>query len=141
MKYPIFSKREPSDLIEDLVSRFGTPVQECEYCGRTNYDLTGEYMDEDENGNQVELEKLKKEHEANPEGYFAQPWTIHWGNIFGKSSVIGCPCNILARLEQQIWNDRFLIAEYLTRRAAEQLKDAKQDTEAVEGLSEAIANT
>lgn len=126
----IFEKKPPSDWIEEAVCNSGSPVQECEHCGRTHYNSSGEHMEEGE------LEQFEAKAKISPDEFHGHDGDVRWGLVMGKYTVIDCPCNFLTRWEKIIWNDRQQIARYLRNRSATQMEKAKQDLE----ISESIAD-
>lgn len=108
-----------SDLFASSFCDTGSPVADCELCGRTNFDFSGEFMEEGE------LETLLAKQEKQPEKYHGQNNTISWGHINGRQFVWDCPCNLLYRWEQFVWTHRFSIAIYLKKRAEQELKTAQ----------------
>ncbi len=116
----VFSDQPASDLIEDLVCGYGTPVNNCEHCGRVHYDSTGEFMEPGE------LAELKRHAKEEPEKYIPHDGTVHWGWACGKQTVIGCPCNFLGWFENLIWKNRQGISQYLRKKSAALLNEAQQ---------------
>jgi hypothetical protein len=116
---------EPSDEFSRAVCDGGSPVHDCGFCGRTNFDLNGEFMDDGE------LERLLEKQKASPDKYFGQDNGISSGWIGGKAYVWGCPCNKARPYENFIWNNRHVIMTYLHAMTAKNLSDAKADAEAV----------
>lgn len=102
----------PSDRFTELVHSGGTPVADCDLCGRTHYTGSGQYMEEGE------LDKLRAATAADPEHYVeTSDDSVSIGQIDGRQSVWGCPCNGLTRYESFIWHHRHLIVDYLEARA------------------------
>jgi hypothetical protein len=132
-EYSIFHEEKPSELLENLIMHSGSCVIDCEHCGRTHYDGSGEYMDEGE------LEDLQQKHRANLEGYCSRDGQPRWGHLDGKQAVIGCPCNIIAVYEDLFWSHRDLICRYITDRAEQEHEDAGKTLEKAKEASKAIA--
>ena len=60
------NKKELTPPSEEFYSAFiggGSPVADCEFCGRVHYEADGEFME------QGELEDLEKKHKAEPDKY------------------------------------------------------------------------
>jgi len=131
-EYRIFTKEEPSKLIEDIVISGASPVIDCEHCGRTHYDSTGEHMDEGE------LEGYEKGRAENPHKYIPRDGQVHHGYVMGKEAVYGCPCNILRIFEDLVWQNRRIALEYIQKRAIDKLKSAEEDLELVNQADEAL---
>jgi len=119
-KNPVFSDRQPSELFLDLIVNGGTPVNDCEHCGRTHYDSSGEFMEDGE------LKELERKHKLNPGKYHPQNGTIRWGYLAGKQTVLGCPCNVITVYEDLFWSHRQMICEYVKNRAEQELKDVSR---------------
>lgn len=121
-----------SELFENCVRDSGSIVITCELCGRTHF------SDEDAGTfEEGEYEALVEKAKKNPDKYIGPSGDmVSWGTIDGKQAVIGCPCNGLARYEEFIWRNQYVIAEYLKRRAKERLEAAQQDVDLVAGIPE-----
>lgn len=117
--YPIFSSTRPSDLFISIVCNEGSVAQDC-CCGRTNYDGSGENMDEGE------LEDLDEKASKNPDQYCAQDGQVHYGIFFGKRIVLNCPCGIMAFYEKKVRGSADKILEYLLERSRIKLARAKE---------------
>lgn len=128
-KYPIFSDQEPSSAISDIVFDGGTPVAECEACGRVHFDGHGEFMEDGE------LERLEKHQEQDPDKYYAHDQQVHYGTFFGKRLVFGCPCNYLHDVEKRLWGDRHTIIQYLAAQAAALSEEGSRITEGIDSIS------
>lgn len=114
---------EPSEEFSRAVCNGGTPVHDCGFCGRTNFDLNGEFMDEGE------LDRILENQKAYPDKYFGQDNGINIGNLGGKTYVWGCPCNKAWPYENFIWENRHTILTYLKARTEKNLRAAKMDAE------------
>jgi len=79
---------QASDDIKDAVCDGGTPVADCDFCGRTHYTASGYCMDEGE------LERLEKQRAKFPARYIANHASdsISIGHIEDKQYVWNCGC-------------------------------------------------
>lgn len=129
--------KAPSELMERVIRSGGSLVADCKLCGRTHF-ATMEANVYDAG----ELEALRTKAKAEPDKYIEDPSydSIPWGRIDGKQAVLGCPCNGLRHYEDFIWQNRHVILDYLERRAAERMRAARADTEAVTRAHEAGAS-
>jgi len=123
----------PSEMFADAVCDGGTPVADCELCGRTHYVSSGYCME------QGELADLEWKHQQEPEKYIPSDCdSISIGHIDGRQVVYGCPCNKLSRYEKFIWRHRFLIAKYLKRRSEEMMAEAESEVENARTIPEGL---
>ena len=131
----------------DSICHAGSPVIECEFCGRIHYAPNSD-LDFEEG----ELEELEKKHEQDPRKYIRNPDdAVSWGYLDGKQIVCGCPCNSVLKYEKFIWNHRYVIAKYFSliakkqekqardsRNIADKVKNSLQKIEEAEGTSKNI---
>jgi len=128
----------PSETFERVIQRAGSLVQTCELCKRVHFATAEEGVFE-----KGELADLRAKAKARPGAYIEDGSydSVSWGTIDGQQAVIGCPCNGLRRYENFIWNNRFLIMEYLKQKAKDQLEEAtrlaKDSAEAAEAVEKA----
>ncbi len=130
--YPIFSEQKPSDMFAEIICNGGTPVSDCELCGRTHFNETGEYMDKGE------LEKLLERQQAEPDKYVAHDNQVYHGDFDSKRVVWDCPCNGLRLYEEMLWGERHMISQYICARAEANLDVAQHDAEAATATKEAL---
>lgn len=130
--YPIYSEHGPSDEFVRAICDGGTPVNDCDLCGRVHFNSTGEYMDEGE------LEDLIAKQKKEPEKYYGQNGQIYHGEIDGKAVVYGCPCNGLYLYERLIWNERHMISRYIVAQTASNERMAKLDSKSAAELQDAV---
>lgn len=116
---------KPSDMFIDIVCTYGTIRASCELCSREHFAS----YNNDGNFNEGELEELRKKAKEKPEKYIEWPdsSSISHGTIEGKQAVWGCECNGMFKYENFIWTHRYLIAEYLMKRANDEAQTAKED--------------
>lgn len=119
----------PSDEFMRAFCGGGTPVQRCDFCGRTNFDYNGEFMEEGE------LEGLLRKRSQEPDHYFGQDGGISFGELNGRTLVWGCPCNKTRPYEDFIWSHRLQITEYLKARIADRLRRAQSEADRVKDLN------
>ena len=111
-----------SELFEECFrDNVGTLTATCELCGLTIF-CTGD-IGPYETG---ELDRLKKMAKDDPTK--CEEWAgldgVSLGQIAGQQFILGHDCPKLGQYERFIWENRFAIAEYLQKRAKEEL-DAK----------------
>lgn len=105
-----------SEWIKDVICNGGTPVQQCEFCGRTHFTGSGYGMDEGE------LERLQKRASEAP-SFFVQHNEqdgISYGQIEGTTYVWNCGCEKsearLKRIEEWIWSHQHIVTGYIRKR-------------------------
>lgn len=123
--------QEPSEMMEDAFrDGVGTSDATCELCGRHVFGGDGTLGYED-----GELESLRKKAEKEPDKYHEVSCDgVSLGTIDGKQIVLGCPCNLLRRYEDWIWNHRCKIVKYIKARTLARLNNAKEEADALKGL-------
>ena len=117
---PIFSEERLSDLFISCCFCDSSVVIDCEHCGRTLFDPTGQDMEEGE------LNKLLKKQKRHPQKYISVNGRVSWCRIEDKQTVVGCPCGKMAAYEEFIWDNRHLICGYLNQRASAELRVAAE---------------
>lgn len=112
----------PSEEFLGALSRSGSVLITCEFCGRTHYG-------DGTNMEPGELELLRRKMAARPDKYIqhADRDVVSWSKIDGKQFVLDCPCNGARGYEDFIWSNRRMIAGYLTARAERQAREAQTD--------------
>jgi hypothetical protein len=131
-EYTVFSEIEPSEEIKDAVCNGASPIIDCEFCGRTLFDETGENMEEGE------LDDLLKKHQESPKKYIPFPFQVHWGLVSGKQIVVNCPCNKLTELEELFSDNIYVIRKYLLAKTKDRLGFAQAEHNAAKEISEAV---
>jgi hypothetical protein len=128
--------REPSPEFMNALIDSGSPVRDCEFCGRTHFADKDPMIDWEEG----EFEKLMIKHEKDPNKYVyhSNTDTVHWGTLAGKQYVDGCPCNRARAYEDFIWQSRHLIASYLEERTTAQLGQAQRDRGIAQEISKSL---
>jgi len=91
----------------DCVCDGGTPVADCDLCGKTWFDSTGEYMEEGE------LDALLKKYDKQPDKYAMTNGYVSYGHAFGRQFVWECRCEKAVQMANAIWNHRFLILRFI----------------------------
>lgn len=101
----------PSELFADIVCDGGTPVADCELCGRTHFATA----DRGVSWEPGEVERLRAKAAENPDKYIEYPSDdcIGFGHIDGKQVVFMCPCNRLSRYERFIICHQRMIVRFL----------------------------
>jgi hypothetical protein len=81
-------------------------------CGRTNW--CEDWNCDKEYGEEAEG-KREEEMLAHPNKFHHHPGcnTIHYGHHNGQQVVIGCPCNYLATIEEEWWENRDKFLRFL----------------------------
>ena len=130
---PIFSEVPASDAFIEAFSQGSSPVLQCQLCTRVLYNSTGEYMDEEN-----ELQNLEKEYEENPEKYIPIDHQIHQGTIEGNQVLMECPCNGIRLFENFIWNNSKRISQYLCERSDKEFKYAQTEKDSAENAKKAL---
>lgn len=126
MNMPIKSDKPPTDLFNDLIASTSSPVETCEFCGRTFFE-----DDSRLDWEPGEYEALKLNQKTSPEKFYAMSH-VACGTINGKSGVIGCPCNWGQPFENFIWTHRRFIMEYISARVRKVVERALEDEGAAE---------
>lgn len=108
----------------------------CELCGRVHY-VVGTEAGDYEPG---ELEECETLHEKDPDKAIEWDSSVWWGYFAGKQVVIGCPCNEekLKPYENFIWSHRYMITQYLVRRAHNIFDDTRMQDETIGELSKIL---
>jgi len=122
-KPKIFYERSPSEEFQNIVCDGATLVATCDFCSRTHYGdgLGGDW----EPGERERLEQNAKER---PDWYVdSGDHSIGIGWIDGRQWVYDCPCNAISKYESFIWNNRHLIAKYLSEKAKDRLESAQRE--------------
>ena len=126
-----------SEWIKDVICDSGTPVQQCEFCGRTHFAGSGYGMDEGE------LERLQKKASEIP-SFFVQhdgQDGISYGWIEGTTYVWNCGCQKseerLKRIEEWIWSHQRIITSYLRKRIDAQKAAAEASEQMLKSIEEA----
>lgn len=117
---PTFSKERLSDLFTSCCFCDSSVVIDCEHCGRTLFDSTGQDMEEGE------LNKLLKKQKRHPQKYISVNGRVSWRYIENKQTVTDCPCGKMASYEKFIWDNRYLILGYLNQRTSAELRVAAE---------------
>lgn len=121
---------QASELFMDMVCNAGAPTIDCELCGRTHF-ATGSQSCEDPD----EIEKLRALAKKNPNGYCeSDDDGISSGTLNGMQVVFDCPCHLLRKYEDFIWNERQLIVSYIKARTAKELDAASKMTQELTAL-------
>lgn len=103
----------------------GSPVVECDFCGRTYYSTTDLEEDELAHYNEKCVEK--------PNKYYPEPFdSIEYLEVAGRKYAVECQCNALDPYEAFIWDHRNRIIDYLTDRTTEIHNAAVRDKERVD---------
>jgi hypothetical protein len=110
----------PSETFEEAFrDNTGTIWDTCELCGVTIF-TDGSPS----NYNEGELEELERKAKENPEKYIQWNYDgVSLGRIDGRKFIMGHECPALGKYEAFIWRYRFQIAEYLQKRAKEELDE------------------
>jgi len=118
-------QRKVSEEFWNALISSGRNVIDCTFCGRTHY-VEDPGSDYDEG----ELKRLNARNKKNPDKvvFHQGDISVSWGNLDGKQAVYGCPCNSVRKYEDFIWDNRYLIANYLTARALKMKKEAKENS-------------
>lgn len=122
---------KPSELFEECFrDNTGTLTSTCELCGVTIFCTLDVSSYETE-----ELDRLTKAAKEDPKKYieWADCNGVSLGWINGQLFIMDHECPELAKYEQFVWRNRFAIAEYLQKRAKEEL-DAKTEQAARIGV-------
>jgi hypothetical protein len=106
----------PSRCFADIICDGGTPVVDCQFCGRTYYDFNGDNMEEGE------LERLVEQQKKSPKTIIPFDGQVSYGCLNGKQWVYGCDCNGVTSYENFIWGHKYLILEYFIKRTTEAAK-------------------
>jgi hypothetical protein len=120
------SKPEFSRLFQETFMRHGggAPLIDCG-CGRTNFGTGADHLD-------VQLERARTStryvHHATDVGVMAY-------EILGRIYVWGCPCEWAAYVEQQLWDNRAQILEYIKGRSRTYLRDQEATLASVAAIS------
>ncbi len=132
----VFSKRQPSDTIKELVPESGSLVVDCQQCGRIHY------YDDSPDMEPGELDDLERKRAVNPDKYICHSdGYVSWGTVDGKQTVINCPCHFLRAFEDTIWAHRELISAYLMARAQADLDAARETATAAKTARAAVVKT
>lgn len=109
--------KAPTDEFMRAVCNGGSPVTQCELCGRLNF--VGHARPEDDYP-ESEVQDYIAKAEDFPDKYHAHDDSdyISHGAFDGKELVWGCPCNLASRYEQFLWAHRHVIADYFQNVAA-----------------------
>lgn len=129
---PIREKEEPSELFVRAIIGGGSPAADCEFCGRTHFDINGQFMEKGE------LDSYRAKAQEKPDQYIPCDGGVSHGCIDGRSFVWGCPCNAATRYERFIWNHRWLIASYLSARAKEEMERAVDNQKIANATTNAL---
>lgn len=121
MKMPTKSDKPPSELFDNLITRTSSPVETCEFCGRTCFE-----DDSRLDWEPGEYESLKQNQRTDPDKFYAMTH-VACGIINGKTGVIGCPCNWGQPYENFIWTHRRFIMEYISARVRKIVERALED--------------
>lgn len=127
-------EEKPSELFQDAFrAGIGTTNADCELCGVHVFCSGSQSLGYDKG----ELEELQKKAKEQPDKYveWADSDGVSIGKIGGKQFIIDHDCPALRQYENFIWAYRFQIAEYLTKRAEEELEDAQSQHKRIAGLS------
>lgn len=90
----------------------GSPVVECDFCGRTYYSTT--MLEEDE------LAYYNEKYAEKPSKYYPEPFdSIEYLEVAGRRYACECQCNALEPYEAFIWDHRDRILDYLENRTTE----------------------
>jgi hypothetical protein len=120
-----------SELFRDVVTQGGgTPVQTCS-CGKT-YFADGDKACYDPG----EKEDLERQASEKPEKYISSSNDcIAFACFGGQTFVWECEdCPVMSKYETFIWTERRRIIEYIKRRTEQELSDAKENAELLEGV-------
>jgi len=118
---------------EDAVRHAGSLVVTCELCDRTHFATM-----EEGTFDRGELEDLRAKAAKEPDKYIEDPSydSISWGTLDGRQAVIGCPCNGMAKYEDFIWKNRYVIAKYLKRKSERLSKSAADNANDMKAIPE-----
>lgn len=118
---PIFSDTPPSEFIQKVFRKYGSPMILCEPCGRIHYN--DEQFRELE---QEEIDEIKSDMEKKPDMYLYHDTRLGISYIHHNDQqiVLKCPCHFLTTIEEKWWEDREMILEYLKSRATHQKDEA-----------------
>lgn len=86
--------------LEDAVTDSGSPCAECDLCGRTHFNGTGEYMEDGE------LDCYLRHAEQDPEKWIARDGQVSTGTFYGRRYVWGCQCDLFLRVASVLNNHR-----------------------------------
>ncbi len=123
---------EPS---EDFLRALGQSTslsQDCEFCGRTYF------CDEPAEDFGEELERLREKAENQPDKYIERQDEISYGRLDGKTAVIGCSCDAIAKYEEIFWKSRYVIQDYLANRARTLRNMAREETARADSVKESM---
>lgn len=125
------NNRPASEVFKRLLHRVGHLVADCSLCGRVHFATLEEGV-----YSEGELEELREKAKKDPEKYIEDPSydTIAAGHLNNEEVVIDCPCNLLRKHEDFIWNNRELIVGYIKNRVQTMKEQVGREDKLLEGL-------
>ena len=140
MKKPpqVFYKSAPSEEFYQAVEEFfchGSCRGWCDKCGRSFMDSSSRY--DLEEGEEEEFDENAKKY---PGWFLYYDYSVpicdnFLGNGYG---VVDCPCNWMKPYEDAFWIYRSLIANYLKKRVAKQVKETNRNQEIADSINETL---
>jgi len=124
----------PSEEFKVAVLHGGSVSVLCELCGRQYFSSEMLHTGDEEDAKWYE--KYKKLAKKEPDKYIEVSDSMSWGNIDEKQAVVDCKCHGLAKYENFIWANRFVIANYLKARSQKEAATASRQAKA---LSDVLA--
>lgn len=119
-----------SQEFRDAICDGGTPVADCDFCGRTYFASDDGYFDPGE------LDDLKAKQQVKPDNYIqVEDQSVSVGQIDGKTFVWQCDkCEVVKRIERWVINHRWTLCRFLKSRAKEIAADAEMELSLVKEL-------
>jgi len=127
----ILYENPPSEEFNRAIESFfchGSCRGHCDICGR-------EFLNDDKfwSFDENEVEEFKKNAKKYPGWYIITDYSLPIAdNLFGVTTVVGCPCNGIRKFEEILWHYRSLIARYFEGRLQAQEESVKQNRKIVE---------
>lgn len=125
------SERKVSEEFWNVLCHGGSIRATCEFCGITYF------IDDPTDYDEGELEDLQAKQKLYPNKFITLEYEPSLGNIDGKQAVRECPCNSVRKYEDFIWDNRYLIADYLTERTKKEEKEAKENSKLAKMVNQA----
>ena len=81
------------------------------------------------------MENMRK----HPEWYIDLDYTVPVAdNVMGQETIMGCDCNYLRVIEDQLWYYRSLVFNYVKKRTCQQMMEAIKNQELLDGAEKII---